>query len=236
MKLAVGYIRVSTPNQAVKGCGLEAQEQAIRKFAQANGYELVAIERDIGSARGSTSISDRPGFQRAISLAQSNGAEIIVWDASRISRNRAAFRDMQKGSIPKIIELHGSLTPGQGGMDARVARAEIEADHLIKRTSDGMARARKQGIKIGNYVNLDEARLEAVRRNARHAEEFSKSIADVIDRFRAAGIVTLEGLAAALNSEGYLTRYGKRWNKQNIRHTLSRIQKSDTLQAVSNTH
>jgi site-specific DNA recombinase len=35
---AVGYARVSTEEQATAGYGLEAQEKAIRAFAESQGY------------------------------------------------------------------------------------------------------------------------------------------------------------------------------------------------------
>ena len=44
---AIGYIRVSTVDQADSGLSLEAQRQKIRSWSDANDYELVDIYTDI---------------------------------------------------------------------------------------------------------------------------------------------------------------------------------------------
>ena len=44
----VGYVRVSTGDQAAEGFGLEAQRDAIGHRYRADGYELVAIVGDDG--------------------------------------------------------------------------------------------------------------------------------------------------------------------------------------------
>ena len=41
LKPLVGYVRVSTATQGRSGLGIEAQQEALARFAQAEGYELV---------------------------------------------------------------------------------------------------------------------------------------------------------------------------------------------------
>ena len=60
---AVGYIRVSTEEQAVNGHGLEVQDRAIRSFAESQGYTLIEVVSDPGVS-GAKRPEDRPGFQR----------------------------------------------------------------------------------------------------------------------------------------------------------------------------
>ena len=47
-KVAVGYIRVSTDDQADQGISLDYQEEQCRKVAKEDGYENVLIIRDEG--------------------------------------------------------------------------------------------------------------------------------------------------------------------------------------------
>ena len=47
---AVGYIRVSTVEQAQEGVSLDAQEARIRAYAEMQGLELVKIVRRKASA------------------------------------------------------------------------------------------------------------------------------------------------------------------------------------------
>jgi DNA invertase Pin-like site-specific DNA recombinase len=42
MPMIVSYIRVSTPKQGQSGLGLEAQREANRRFAEANGFHIVS--------------------------------------------------------------------------------------------------------------------------------------------------------------------------------------------------
>jgi site-specific DNA recombinase len=45
---AAGYVRVSTEEQAREGYGLAAQEQAVKAYCQAQGWELVEVYADAG--------------------------------------------------------------------------------------------------------------------------------------------------------------------------------------------
>lgn len=46
---AVGYLRVSTDEQATTGHGLETQEKAVRAFAESQAYDLVEVVTDPAS-------------------------------------------------------------------------------------------------------------------------------------------------------------------------------------------
>ena len=59
MNKAIGYIRVSTTEQASEGVSLEAQRAKIAAWAVANDYELVAIHEDAGIT--GTSMEKRAG-------------------------------------------------------------------------------------------------------------------------------------------------------------------------------
>ncbi len=59
---AAGYIRVSDESQ-VDGHSLEAQRREIRRYCEAQGYELVAIYADEGVSVGGININtDFPWF------------------------------------------------------------------------------------------------------------------------------------------------------------------------------
>jgi len=66
---AMGYVRVSSDEQAAHGFGLTTQEQATRAFAASQGYELLDVVADAGVS-GATRPADRPGFARVVELAR----------------------------------------------------------------------------------------------------------------------------------------------------------------------
>src|SRR4051812_11609764 len=85
MKL-VAYLRVSTDRQVERGMGLAVQEQAVRKWAKANGHRLAAICRDEGIS-GSNGVETRIGLHEALQAIQDGAAQgIIVYKLDRLAR------------------------------------------------------------------------------------------------------------------------------------------------------
>ncbi len=85
---AIGYIRVSTEDQAREGVSLDVQAERIRAYCQAKGWTLTEIIRDEGrSARD----LNRPGIQRVLELARKrNGArvaDVVVLKLDRLTRS-----------------------------------------------------------------------------------------------------------------------------------------------------
>jgi hypothetical protein len=48
MRIALGYVRVSTDEQAERGLGLEAQRQRVRAYCEMKGLHLTTIFEDPG--------------------------------------------------------------------------------------------------------------------------------------------------------------------------------------------
>ena len=84
---ALGYVRVSTDEQASKGHGLEVQRKAIRTYCKANGLTLVDILSDEGIS-GSNGLDSREGL--AAGLARIEGHEansLVVYRFDRLARS-----------------------------------------------------------------------------------------------------------------------------------------------------
>jgi site-specific DNA recombinase len=60
---AMGYVRVSTEDQAQNGVSIEAQEAKIRAYCVAKDWDLVTVVRDEGR---SAKDLNRPGMQEVI--------------------------------------------------------------------------------------------------------------------------------------------------------------------------
>src|SRR3954449_13230962 len=83
----VGYVRVSTEEQATAGHGLDVQERAIRSFCLSQNWELVDIIPDAGVS-GAKRPEDRKGFRRVLELAAAGEFSILmVWKFDRLARN-----------------------------------------------------------------------------------------------------------------------------------------------------
>jgi DNA invertase Pin-like site-specific DNA recombinase len=59
MRPVVTYIRVSTAKQGRSGLGLEAQKAALARFAEAEGFQIVAEFAEAESGKGSEDALER---------------------------------------------------------------------------------------------------------------------------------------------------------------------------------
>src|SRR4051812_20670233 len=85
----IGYVRVSTDEQAESGLGLASQERTVRQECRHRGWHLVRLVRDEGL---SAKTLERPGLQlalRAIADGQADG--IIAAKLDRLSRSVIDF-------------------------------------------------------------------------------------------------------------------------------------------------
>ena len=64
---AIGYIRVSTEEQAREGISLEAQEEKIKKYVDLHNLKLVELISDEGKSGKDL---NREGIQKIISLCK----------------------------------------------------------------------------------------------------------------------------------------------------------------------
>ena len=101
-----GYARVSTETQAEKGYGLEAQEQAILKYAKDNGIELTNIFKDEGKSANIKDDADddallkRQALMELLSQVEA-GDTIIILNTSRLWRS-----DMTKVLVRRELMKH----------------------------------------------------------------------------------------------------------------------------------
>ena len=60
LKTLIGYVRVSTSQQGRSGLGLEAQKQALERFAEAEGFTLSRVFIEVETGKGSDALERRP--------------------------------------------------------------------------------------------------------------------------------------------------------------------------------
>lgn len=84
-KTAIGYVRVSSQEQATEGVSLVAQRDRLRSYCKLNGIRLIDIVSDEGIS-GSTLA--RPGLQVALHLLRRGRANtLVVVKLDRLSRS-----------------------------------------------------------------------------------------------------------------------------------------------------
>jgi DNA invertase Pin-like site-specific DNA recombinase len=140
----VGYVCVSTAEQADSGAGLEAQRAAIRSACQQRGWELVGIHEDAGFRAATLA---RPGLGEALSAVESSEATVlVVAKLDRLSRSLLDFAALMERSRRKRWAL-GALdlgvdttTPaGEAMANLMATFAQFERRLIGRRTKDALA-------------------------------------------------------------------------------------------------
>ncbi|HTY44345.1 MAG TPA: recombinase family protein [Patescibacteria group bacterium] len=84
--LAAIYVRVSTEEQARQGISLAAQEEALKNYASALGYEVLKIYKDEG--KSAKDIQHRPEMVQILNDAQNHKFQaILIYKLDRFSRS-----------------------------------------------------------------------------------------------------------------------------------------------------
>ena len=120
---AVGYIRVSTDEQAKEGFSLDVQEARVSAYCKAKGWKLARVYRDEGISGKDL---NRPGVQSLITDLKSNGIDVVV--ILKLDRLTRSIRDL--GLL--IDDLFGgvALASVAEGFDSSTAGGEMVM-HLL---------------------------------------------------------------------------------------------------------
>jgi len=144
----IGYLRVSTSRQKDEGYSLKAQKEAIERYCQLRGYELVAVEEESESA-----IKARSVFQRVRENVLNGKADgLIVAKLDRLGRSvrdlaniAEELRRQDKQLISVGDNIDTSSANGKLLFHILSAIAEYERELLIERTKAGRILAERQG-------------------------------------------------------------------------------------------
>src|SRR5215211_4887696 len=102
MKPAIAYIRVSTARQGRSGLGLEAQQAAIARFCEAEGFEVVAEHVEVETGKGTDALERRPELAKALAEAKRRRCPVLVAKLDRLSRDVAFIAGLMSQRVPFI--------------------------------------------------------------------------------------------------------------------------------------
>ncbi|NCD17011.1 MAG: recombinase family protein [Actinobacteria bacterium] len=205
----IGYVRVSTREQADSRLGLDAQRRALTEEAARRGWDLELIE-DAGYTARSV---NRPGLRRALRALRTRQADaLVVAKLDRLSRSVQHFATFlaaaqrQKWSIV-VLDLGIDMTNPNGRLVANILAsvAQWESEMIGTRTADAMAEAKaSRGVTYGRERMTDDATVARIRALRADGLSFGK-------------------IAAALDADSTPTpNGGQRWYPS----TVARIHKA----------
>lgn len=201
----IGYVRVSTAEQADSGLGLAAQRATIEAACAGRGWCLAAVYEDAGaSAKG---MNGRHALAVALeALDQGEASTLVVAKLDRLTRSvrdaaELLDRAARRGWSLVALDLGVDTTTPAGEAMANVMAtfAQLERRLIGQRTRDALAAKRAQGAKLGRPPVLP---AEVVGRIVR-------------ERDAGAGWSTI---GRALDADGVATAQGgRRWYPATVR-------------------
>ena len=211
MSIMIGYLRVSTEEQASSGLGLDAQRESIERYADAHGWHVVWYVDEGLSAKSLA----RPQLQAALArlhvLPKRRDVDgIVVAKLDRLSRSVHDFSGILKLAAARkwavvAIDLGVDTSTPTGKLVANVMMsvAEWEREVIGERTSAAMQAAKRAGKHMGRVSAL------------------SKDTGDRLLMLRATH--TLARTAAQLNAERLTTATGTIWTANSVAKVHRRL-------------
>src|SRR6478609_7309248 len=103
MSPLVAYYWVSTQRQGRSGLGLAAQQTAVKAFAAAEGFEIIAEFTEVETGKGSDALDRRPQLKAALKAAKKIKCEVAVAKLDRLSRDVAFIAGLMSQRVPFIV-------------------------------------------------------------------------------------------------------------------------------------
>jgi DNA invertase Pin-like site-specific DNA recombinase len=212
-KIVVSYIRVSTVRQKRSGLGLEAQREAIARFAKDQNYRVEAEFIEIESGKGADALDRRPKLAEAIKHARKVRGPIVVAKLDRLSRDVNFISGLMVHKVPFVtVELGADTDPFLLHLFA--ALAERERRIIGERTRVALRAAKARGVKLGgtNGQSITN-RVEARQR----AEELRPVFDELTE-------LSANAAAAELNRRQVPTPRGGQWHALTVMRLRGRLQ------------
>jgi DNA invertase Pin-like site-specific DNA recombinase len=193
---AIGYLRVSTEEQAKSGAGLDAQRTAIELAARSRGLEIIAWHVDEGVS-GTVKPAKRPELASALAALATGPASVLLFGKmDRLSRTASvllALRDLADAEGWVLSSADGSIdnsTPhGRMFFVQLAAIAEMERDLISARTREALAEKKAAGVRLGRPSVLPADVVERIVTAKGAGKGWSAIARDLM----AAGIPTARG-------------------------------------------
>lgn len=162
----LGYVRVSTEEQAKDGFSLDAQTEALHAEAERRGWDIEIIV-DAGYSGRS---DNRPGLQECLRRLKRRAADgLVVVRLDRLARSvkhLTSFIEAANRQHWNLVALDIALdttTPnGRLVVHILAAVAQWEAEMIGQRTKEGMAEAKAQGARFGFARKADDATVARI--------------------------------------------------------------------------
>jgi DNA invertase Pin-like site-specific DNA recombinase len=215
----VAYYRVSTERQGRSGLGLEAQQEAVRRYLNGGSWKLVVELTEIESGKR----SDRPKLAEALRLCRLHGATLVIAKLDRLARNVAFVSNLMESGV----DFTAVDFPQANRLTVHIlaAVAEHEAKAISDRTKAALAAARARGTRLGGdrghlaNIRMNGTIASAIARRTK-SEARARDVLPVIREIEAGGSSSLRHVAAQLTHRGIPAPRGGSWSAMQVKRVI----------------
>lgn len=219
----IGYVRVSTEDQAAHGVSLDAQRIKLEQYAALFDHELIDVVVDAGV---SAKTLNRDGLSSVLARLDSGEAEgLLVAKLDRLIRSVKDLGTLLDGyfrarfSLLSVADqVDTSTAAGRLVLNVLASVSEWERKAIGERTSAALQHKIANGEHVGGVPMGFDVVDGALKKNADEAA----TVARILELF--AEGYTLRRVAAILDEEGFRTKRGGKWHPQTISRVVKRAE------------
>jgi DNA invertase Pin-like site-specific DNA recombinase len=222
---AIGYVRVSTAEQADTGLSLSDQRDRIRDYCRLKGWKLVEVFEDPGVS-GTKPIGRRPAGAKLLAAAKKDKLVVI---AARFDRLFRSVRDaanvideFERKGIEVVTIAEGfDMTSPYGRAMAQMASvfAELQVATLKVQIKDALRGKINRGEFVGKVRYGFDLAPDGCHLVKNKAEQ---KVLRLMRKLRDAG-ESYGMIVAELKRRGIPTKEKRTWNPATVRYILNRV-------------
>jgi site-specific DNA recombinase len=221
----VGYVRVSTDEQARSGLSLQAQRERLQAWASAFGHVLVDLVADEGASAKNL---DRPGMQRVLSMVERRQVDGVV--AAKLDRLTRSTRDLadlvdrcerRRVALASVSEsLDTSTACGRLVVSMLGVVAQWEREATAERTAVALDAKRRQGRRYSGKAPYGY-RFDGDGSMVADAAE--QALLDEVEALAEAKSASLRAIGRMLAERGALNRSGKPFGASSVARLVEAV-------------
>ena len=218
---AVGYIRVSTEEQANSGLSLSQQKSRIVAYAKATGLQLLEVIEDTGKSA--------KNLQKALEMLREKQVQaLVVLSLDRLTRSvkdlgfLVEFFEKSQAALVAVQDSINTLNAaGRLVLNVLGSIAQWEREAIAERTAAALAVKTQRHEKTGGTVPFGFDVTETGKLVTNQPEQDALRL---ILRLHKRGI-PLRKIGDQLTSQGHFPKKGGHWHPQVIKQIISGFQK-----------
>jgi len=221
---AVGYIRVSTEEQAKEGISLDNQASKIKAYCDSQDWELVKVFSDEGF---SGKDMKREGLRKLLSFLEADHVNVVVvYKTDRLTRKQRHLYQLLEDIFEKkgigfksVTEPFDTTTAmGKGFLGMLGVFAQLEGDLISERTREALA----YKIKQGEYLGSPPLGFEALEKELKKNNDELEIVEEIfkLKKGRGKNRLSLREIAKRLNEAGFRSKRGAKFYHGTVSYIL----------------